>query len=52
LGCGSRPKDFAAALEALGLLKLDTPDSVHKEGVEFIATMARSTVGSARPKDC
>jgi nitrous oxide reductase accessory protein NosL len=32
---------LVSALEALGLLKLDTPESVHKKGVDFIATMAK-----------
>ena len=30
---------LVSALEALGLLKLDTPESVHNEGVDFIAKM-------------
>ena len=37
----AKPGPFISALEALGVLKLDTPESVHQEGVEFIATMAK-----------
>ena len=37
----AKPRPFIGALEALGLLKLDTPESVHQEGVEFIASMAK-----------
>jgi hypothetical protein len=45
-GCGphygpASLSDIVIALEALGLLKLDTPESIHQEGVDFIATMAK-----------
>ena len=37
-----KPIPFIGALEALGLLKLDTPVSVHQVGVEFIASMSKN----------
>lgn len=37
---------LVTSLEALGLLKLDTPESVHDEGVKFIAKMCRYWVNS------
>ena len=36
-----KPIPFIGSLEALGLLKLESPESVHQEGVEFIALMAK-----------
>jgi hypothetical protein len=33
------PGTLVSALDALGLLKLDTPESVHKKGVDFITKM-------------
>lgn len=39
------------ALEALGLLKLDTPESVHAEGVKFITDMAKLWSGAASTRN-